>query len=269
MGILNVTPDSFYDGGRHGDLGHAIAHARQMAADGAAIIDVGGESTRPGADAVPEDEELRRVVPVVGALARDGFVVSVDTRRPAVMRAAIAAGAAMVNDVAALREPGAMDAVAGSDVAVCLMHMQGEPRNDAGGAAATATSSQRWPRSSPRGSAPASARGSRVTGSSSIRALASARRWSIISQLMRALPQIAAATGCPVLVGLSRKGVARHDHRTSGRGAAAGEPRRGARGGRARCGDRPRARRARDGRRAQGVARVRARLNPRRHELRR
>jgi len=127
MGILNMTPDSFYDGGRHPDLARALAHARQMVADGADLIDVGGESTRPGAAAVPEDEELRRVLPVIDALARENLVVSIDTRRPAVMRAAIAAGAAMVNDVGALRAPGALDAVATSTAAVCLVHMQGEP----------------------------------------------------------------------------------------------------------------------------------------------
>src|SRR5262252_5513997 len=111
MGIVNVTPDSFSDGGKFNDAASAIAHGQQMAADGAAIIDVGGESTRPGAAPVPEAEELRRVIPVIEALARDGLVVSVDTRHPEVMRAAIAAGAAMVNDVAALREPGALDVV--------------------------------------------------------------------------------------------------------------------------------------------------------------
>ena len=112
MGILNVTPDSFYDGGRYADVASALAHARQMAADGADVIDVGGESTRPGAAAVPEADELRRVVPVIEALASDGVVVSADTRRPAVMRAAIAAGAAMINDVGALTAAGALDVVA-------------------------------------------------------------------------------------------------------------------------------------------------------------
>src|SRR5438552_7791756 len=115
MGILNVTPDSFYDGARYADTASAVAHAKQMAADGADLIDVGGESTRPGAVQVPEAEELRRIVPVIEALAADGLVVSADTRRPAVMRAAIAAGAAMVNDVGALTTTGALDAVAGTN----------------------------------------------------------------------------------------------------------------------------------------------------------
>jgi dihydropteroate synthase len=128
MGIVNVTPDSFSDGGRHADAGRALAHARQLIADGADIVDVGGESTRPGAVPVDEADEIARVLPVVEALAREGVVVSVDTMKPGVMRAAIAAGAAMVNDVRALQAPGALDAVARSDVAVCLMHMQGEPR---------------------------------------------------------------------------------------------------------------------------------------------
>jgi len=129
MGILNVTPDSFSDGGRHLGLAQALAHAESMAAEGAAIIDVGGESTRPGAAPVEVEEELRRVIPVVERLAASLAVpVSVDTRKPAVMRAAIAAGASMINDVAALGAAGAIDALAGSTVAVCLMHMQGEPR---------------------------------------------------------------------------------------------------------------------------------------------
>jgi dihydropteroate synthase len=128
MGILNVTPDSFSDGGKFVDRGKALDHARQMAADGADIIDVGGESTRPGALPVPEDAELERVVPLVEALVREGVRVCVDTTKPAVMRAALAAGAGMINDVRALREPGAIAALAASNAAVCLMHMQGEPR---------------------------------------------------------------------------------------------------------------------------------------------
>ena len=127
MGILNVTADSFYDGGRL-DHGAAVGHARKMLADGARIIDVGGESTRPGATPVDEAEALRRVIPVVEVLARDGVCVSVDTMKPGVMRAAIGAGAAMINDVRALQAPGALAVAAAGDAAVCLMHMQGEPR---------------------------------------------------------------------------------------------------------------------------------------------
>ena len=111
------------------DVQAAIAHALKLREQGADILDVGGESTRPGATAVPADEEIRRVVPVIEALVREGSLVSVDTKKPEVMRAALAAGVAMVNDVMALRAPGALEAVAASGAAVCLMHMQGEPQS--------------------------------------------------------------------------------------------------------------------------------------------
>jgi dihydropteroate synthase len=128
MGVLNVTPDSFSDGGRYVELPAALEHARRLVAEGAAIVDVGGESTRPGATPVNEDEELRRVVPVIERLAAELRIpISIDTRKPGVMRRSLAAGAAMVNDVAALAAPGALEAIAQSDAAVCLMHMQGEP----------------------------------------------------------------------------------------------------------------------------------------------
>jgi dihydropteroate synthase len=129
MGVINVTPDSFSDGGLYLDPEDAIRQARRMAAEGAGIIDVGGESTRPGAEPVDTVEELERVIPVVEALVAEiDLPISVDTSKPDVMRAAIAAGASMINDVLALQEPGALDTVAGSSVAVCLMHMQGKPR---------------------------------------------------------------------------------------------------------------------------------------------
>jgi dihydropteroate synthase len=129
MGVLNVTPDSFSDGGRHATVDEAVARGAAMAAEGAAIIDVGGESTRPGAADVPVREELERVLPVVEQLVRRVPVpISVDTSKPEVMRAALAAGASLVNDVRALCAPGALEAVAGSGAAVCLMHMLGEPR---------------------------------------------------------------------------------------------------------------------------------------------
>lgn len=129
MGILNLTPDSFSDGGRWLKTDAALRHAEAMLVAGAAIIDVGGESTRPGAAAVSEQEELNRVVPIIEQLsARLDAVISVDTMKPAVMHAAITVGATMVNDVNALREPGAIAAVAASKAAVCLMHMQGVPR---------------------------------------------------------------------------------------------------------------------------------------------
>jgi len=129
MGILNVTPDSFSDGGRFVAPAMAVARAQQMVAEGAAIIDVGGESTRPGAAAVDAREEMARVVPVIEALAAELPVpISVDTSKPEVMRAAVAAGAGLINDVYALRLPGALAAAAELGVPVCLMHMQGEPR---------------------------------------------------------------------------------------------------------------------------------------------
>jgi dihydropteroate synthase len=130
MGILNVTPDSFSDGGSHAGIEAALRRARQMQAEGAAIIDVGGESTRPGAAPVAEQEELERVAPVVERIVRElGCPVSVDTMKPAVMDAACAAGAGLINDVYALRAPGAVEVARRHGAAVCLMHMQGEPRS--------------------------------------------------------------------------------------------------------------------------------------------
>ena len=127
-GILNVTPDSFSDGGRFDDLDRAVAHGCTLAAEGADLVDVGGESTRPGSRPPTLAEELARVVPVVEALAqRVPVPLSVDTSRPEVMRAAVAAGASMVNDVRALRSPGALVAAAELGVPVCLMHMQRSP----------------------------------------------------------------------------------------------------------------------------------------------
>jgi dihydropteroate synthase len=203
MGILNVTPDSFYDGGRHFDLAQALERGRQMAADGADIIDVGGESTRPGASEVPEGEELRRVLPLTEALAADGIAVSTDTRKPAVMRAAIAAGAAMINDVDALAAPGALDAVAATDAGVCLMHMQGDPRT-----------MQVAPRYA---DVAAEVREFLVARAQACERAGIAHHRIVVDPgfgfgktlahnlaLLRALPTLA-ATGYPVLVGLSRK----------------------------------------------------------------
>jgi len=125
MGVVNVTPDSFSDGGRFFKAKLAIAHARKLAREGADIIDIGGESTRPGAAPVSEQDELARVLPVLQELG--DLCVSVDTRRPAVMRAVLEAGASMINDVDALGAPGALEAVARSSCAVCLMHKKGDP----------------------------------------------------------------------------------------------------------------------------------------------
>lgn len=128
MGILNLTPDSFSDGGRHQNLQSALTAAHRMVAEGADLLDLGGESTRPGARPVSPEQESARVLPVLRALRRElALPLSVDTSEPVVMRRAIAEGASMINDVRALGRPGALAAVAGSEVAVCLMHMQGEP----------------------------------------------------------------------------------------------------------------------------------------------
>ncbi|MDH3553946.1 MAG: dihydropteroate synthase, partial [Gammaproteobacteria bacterium] len=129
MGILNVTPDSFSDGGRFTALSAALPHAERMVSEGAAIIDVGGESTRPGADGVSVQQEIDRVVPVIEALRDTVDVpVSVDSSKPGVMRAAAAAGAAMINDIRALRSEGALATAVELQLPVCLMHMQGQPR---------------------------------------------------------------------------------------------------------------------------------------------
>lgn len=128
MGIVNVTPDSFADGGAHFNAADALVRARQLIDEGADILDIGGESTRPGASDVAPDEEIRRVVPLLEVLAVDAIPLSVDTSKPEVMRAALAAGAAIINDVRSLQQPGALEAVAGSDCGLVLMHMQGTPR---------------------------------------------------------------------------------------------------------------------------------------------
>ena len=129
MGVLNVTPNSFSDGGRYLDTEAALVQALAMVAEGAAIIDVGGESTRPGAEPVPLQQELDRVLPVIERLHSEcDAVLSIDTLKPEVMRAAVAVGAGLINDVNALRAEGALEAAASVDAALCLMHMQGEPR---------------------------------------------------------------------------------------------------------------------------------------------
>ena len=128
MGILNVTPDSFSDGGQFASLDLAITHAEQMIADGVDIIDIGGESTRPGAASVSVEEELRRVMPLVYALRDCGKPLSVDTRRPEVMREVIQAGVDMINDVEGFRAEGALRLLSESDCALCIMHMQGKPQ---------------------------------------------------------------------------------------------------------------------------------------------
>lgn len=127
MGIVNVTPDSFSDGGQFLSHAAAITHALELSEQGAAIVDVGGESSRPGATPVSEDEEIDRIIPVIEAVVKSGARVSVDTCKPQVMRAAVRAGASLVNDIYALRQPGALEMVADLKIPVCLMHMQGTP----------------------------------------------------------------------------------------------------------------------------------------------
>ncbi|WP_338759221.1 dihydropteroate synthase [Massilia sp. METH4] len=127
MGILNVTPDSFSDGGKFAALDYALSHAEQMIRDGVDIIDVGGESTRPGAPVVPAEEEMRRVLPVLYALRECGTPVSLDTYKPALMKEAVLAGVDMINDINAFRAPGAIEAVRDSDCALCIMHMLDKP----------------------------------------------------------------------------------------------------------------------------------------------
>lgn len=129
MGIVNVTPDSFSDGGTHASVSEAIAFGERLLAEGADILDIGGESTRPGAAYVSEEEEEARVIPVVRELLKTGAVISVDTYKPGVMKAAIDEGAHIINDVCALTKPGALSVVADSHVGVCLMHMKGTPEN--------------------------------------------------------------------------------------------------------------------------------------------
>lgn len=128
MGVINVTPDSFFDGGAHAQFAAAVEHGQRLVAEGADILDIGGESTRPGSLPVGIDEELARVIPVLEALSEVGVPLSVDTTKPGVMRHAVAAGADMINDVAAFRAPGALDVMAVGRAALCIMHMQGEPR---------------------------------------------------------------------------------------------------------------------------------------------
>lgn len=128
MGIVNVTPDSFSDGNTHFRADEAVAHALRLVDEGADLLDIGGESTRPGAQAVTVDEELRRVLPVIQGLTECGVPLSVDTCKPEVMRACVLAGADMINDIGGFTAPGAVDAVRDSACALCLMHMRGEPR---------------------------------------------------------------------------------------------------------------------------------------------
>jgi dihydropteroate synthase len=207
MGVLNVTPDSFSDGGRHHLLDDALRAADAMLAAGATFIDVGGESTRPGAAPVSAEDELRRVLPVVRALIRRGALVSLDSSKPEVIRPCLEAGAHLVNDVRALGLPGALEAVAASDAAVCLMHMQGEPG-----------SMQRDPQYGDVVAEVGTFLAARVAacevaGITRDRLLVDpgfgfGKTLAHNLALLRGLPQVAArAGGLPVLAGLSRKSM--------------------------------------------------------------
>lgn len=204
MGVLNVTPDSFSDGGRFADAASAVDRGLRMAEEGAALVDVGGESTRPGAVPVPLEEELRRVIPVVEALAGAGVAVSVDTLKPEVMRAAIGAGCRLVNDVQGFRAPGAIEAVRdAASVGVVAMHMQGTP--------ATMQADPRYD------DVVREVAGFLASRAEALEAAGIARERIVVDpgfgfgknlehnrQLFRALPRIA-SLGYPVLAGVSRK----------------------------------------------------------------
>jgi dihydropteroate synthase len=207
MGVLNVTPDSFSDGGRFLALEAAVAHGLRLVEEGAAIIDIGGESTRPGASPVEVDEELRRVVPVVERLrkAAPQAIISVDTSKPEVIRETTAAGAGLINDVRALTEPGALEMAAASGCAVCLMHMQGDPR-----------SMQKSPSyvdvvKEVKAFLAERAQACRAAGVSADRLVIDpgfgfGKTLEHNVELLRRLPELA-ASGLPVLVGLSRKSI--------------------------------------------------------------
>ena len=229
MGVLNVTPDSFADGGRFLSEVDAIDRVQEMLSDGADIIDIGGESTRPGAAPTTEDEELGRVIPLLRAVRSacddKAVPISVDTRKTAVMRAAIAAGASMINDVSALRGPGALGAVVSTDVGVCLMHMRGEPENMQQLAEYTDVVAEVGAFLSERASACAAA------GIDHDRIVLDpgfgfGKTVEHNLDLLRGLPRIV-ALGYPVLVGLSRKSTIGAltgravDDRTTGSVAAA------------------------------------------------
>jgi dihydropteroate synthase len=205
MGVVNVTPDSFSDGGRFFNPTRAIAHARQLIEDGADILDIGGESTRPGAAPVSEAEEADRVLPVLDELAGCDVPVSIDTRHPALMRIALERGASMINDIEAMRAPGALDAVRAFDCAICLMHMQGDPRT-----------MQSAPNYADVVAEVREFLGERVAA---CEAAGVARQRLVLDpgfgfgkrnghnlELLRALPRLA-ALGVPVLAGLSRKSL--------------------------------------------------------------
>jgi dihydropteroate synthase len=206
MGVLNVTPDSFSDGGRYLHLDAALSHARRMLAEGATIVDVGGESTRPGAKPPTVQQELDRVVPIIEALRRESSAfISVDTSRADVMRAAIAAGADIINDVRALQEDGALQAAAISGAGVCLMHMQGEPDTMQAAPSYANAASEVFAFLEQR-IAHCRAAGIETTRISIDPGFGFGKRLGDNLGLLRGL-QTFEQLGCPVLVGLSRKSM--------------------------------------------------------------
>lgn len=206
MGILNVTPDSFSDGGQHASLSAALMHAEAMLAAGADILDIGGESTRPGAPAVPAAEEIARVVPVLRALTSFGVPLSIDTCKPEVMRAALDAGVDMVNDIAALEGPGALKMLAASQAGVCLMHKQGNPQTmqlapDYGDVVVEVSAYLA------RRAADAEAAGIARERILLDPGFGFGKNFEHNAALFRALPQLIAELGYPQLIGVSRKSM--------------------------------------------------------------
>ncbi|QMW22035.1 dihydropteroate synthase [Sandaracinobacteroides saxicola] len=207
MGILNVTPDSFSDGGRLGSVEEAVVAARAMRAAGAAIIDVGGESTRPGAAPVAVAEELRRTIPVVAALVAEGIPVSIDTRKAAVMRAALAAGATMLNDVSALtHDRESLAVAAASDAAIVLMHHQGTPETMQRAPAYADPLAEviEWLRARVAACEAAGIDRARLIVDPGI---GFGKGLAHNLALLRGLDRIAVETGCPLLLGASRKSL--------------------------------------------------------------
>jgi len=205
MGVVNVTPDSFSDGGRHDTIVAAIAHARRLVAEGADLLDIGGESTRPGAAPVAPDEELARVAPVIEAVRDCGVPLSVDTRHPRTMRAVLERGVDMINDVGAMRAPGAIDAIRESGCGVCVMHMQGEPATmqQAPAYAEVVSEVEEFLHERVDALAAAGVSRDRVVVDPGI-GFGKALRHNLL--LIEALDELAAA-GQPVLIGVSRKSM--------------------------------------------------------------
>jgi len=205
MGVINVTPDSFSDGGLYLTTAAAVAHARQLITEGADLLDIGGESTRPGAEPVTLDEERRRVLPVLEALADAGVPLSVDTQKPELMREAVAAGAAMINDVNGFEAPGALAAVAASNCAICIMHKQGSPQTmqQAPQYADVVTDVRDYLQQRVAAAQQAGVTGERLVVDPGF---GFGKTLDHNLQLLRRLDEIA-APGVPVLAGLSRKSM--------------------------------------------------------------